>query len=219
MARQDRDSQYGGGSYNSSTNNSGRTQSYGGDNNRENYRNTPAAKASAKKAATISKANKIKNDATAFDNYAYTTPKFVPSILAKALDVTGLAEKGFYANKSYYEKNVMGKNNFTKSIDSYKDYMSKRGSGEIDAMGRAISGGGNGGNTQPGITKNIGGSTIQTTAPTTAEVSQSEAANADAAALKVKKRGRSQSIMTSSKGVTKTSANYSLGKPSLLGRV
>jgi hypothetical protein len=52
MARQDRDSQYGSGSYgsyNSSTNNSGRTQSYGGDNNRENYRNTPAAKAAAKK--------------------------------------------------------------------------------------------------------------------------------------------------------------------------
>jgi hypothetical protein len=193
MARQDRDSQYGSGSYgsyNSSTNNSGRTQSYGGDNNRENYRNTPAAKAAAKKAATISKANKIKNDATAFDNYKYTK-KFTPSILGMTLNVTGLAEKGFYANKSYYEKNVMGKNNFTKSIDSYKDYMSKRGSGEIDAMGRAISGGGNGGNTQPGITKNIGGSTIQTTAPTTAEVSQSEAANADAAALKVKKRGRS----------------------------
>jgi hypothetical protein len=218
MARQDRDSQYGGGSYNSSTNNSGRTQSYGGDNNRENYRNTPAAKASAKKAATISKANKIKNDATAFNNYAYTK-KFTPSILGMTLNVTGLAEKGFYANKSYYEKNVIGKNDFTKSIDSYKSYMSKRGSGEIDAMGRAISGGGNGGNTQPGITKNIGGSTIQTTAPTTAEVSQSEAANADAAALKVKKRGRSASIMTSSQGVTKTSPNYSLGKKSLLGRV
>ena len=218
MARQDRDSQYGGGSYNSSTNNSGRTQSYGGDNNRENYRNTPAAKASAKKAATNSKENKIKNDATAYDNYKYTK-KFTPSILRMTLNVTGLAEKGFYANKSYYEKNVIGKNDFTKSIDSYKSYMSKRGSGEIDAMGRAISGGGNGGNTQPGITKNIGGSTIQTTAPTTAEVSQSEAANADAAALKVKKRGRSQSIMTSSQGVTKTSPNYSLGKKSLLGRV
>jgi len=191
----------------------------GGDNRRENYRNTPAAKASAKKAATISKANKIKNDATSFDNYTYTAPKLVPSILAKALDVTGIAKKGFETNKAYYEKNVIGKNNFTKSIDSYKDYMSKRGSGEIDAMGRTISGGGNGGNTQPGITKNIGGRTIQTTAPTTAEVSQSEAANADAAALKVKKRGRSQSIMTSSKGVTKTSSSYSLGKPSLLGRV
>jgi hypothetical protein len=49
----------------------------------------------------------------------------------------------------------------------------------------------------------------------------SEAA-ADAEAnrlLKIKKRGRSQSIMTSSQGVTKTSADYSLGKKSLLGRV
>ena len=80
--------------------------------------------------------------------------------------------------------------------------------------------GGDGGNNTPTvIKKNIGGNTIQTTAPTEAEVSQSEAANADAAALKVKKRGRSQSIMTSSKGVTKKSANYSLGKPSLLGQV
>ena len=81
-------------------------------------------------------------------------------------------------------------------------------------------GGSNDNNTQPVIIKkNIGGSTIQTTAPTTSEVSQSEAANADAAALKVKKRGRSQSIMTSSQGVTKKSADYSLGKSSLLGKV
>jgi hypothetical protein len=91
-------------------------------------------------------------------------------------------------------------------------------------VGRSIGGGGNDGNTQPGITNHIGGSTMQTTAPTTAEVSQATtteaAADADAdRLLKIKKRGRSQSIMTSSKGVTKTSANYSLGKPSLLGRV
>ena len=68
------------------------------------------------------------------------------------------------------------------------------------------------------IQKNIGGNTITTTAPTEAEVSQSEAANADAA-LKVKKRGRSQSIMTGARGVTKMASNYSLGKPSLLGQV
>ena len=195
------------------------TSNNGGDNRRENYRNTPAAKASAKKAATISKANKIKNDATSFDNYTYTKPKFIPSIIGNVLAATGVLEKGFAVNKAYYEKNVIGKNNFTKSIDSYKDYMSKRGKGEIDAMGRTISGGGNGGNTQPGITKNIGGNTIQTTAPTEAEVSQSEAANADAAALKVKKRGRSASILTGSQGVTKMASNYSLGKKSLLGQV
>ena len=58
--------------------------------------------------------------------------------------------------------------------------------------------------------------------PTTAEVSQSEAADADTEAnrlLKIKKKGRSQSIITGSKGVTKTSTDYSLGKKSLLGRV
>ena len=60
------------------------------------------------------------------------------------------------------------------------------------------------------------------TGPTTAEVSQSEAANADTEAnrlLKIKKKGRSQSIISGSQGVTKTSTDYSLGKKSLLGRV
>ena len=97
------------------------------------------------------------------------------------------------------------------------DRMSNYSTGQ---GGTRQEGGGSDNNNQPVIIKkNIGGSTIQTTAPTEAEVSQSEAANADGAALKIKKRGRSQSIMTSSKGVTKTAANYSLGKPSLLGRV
>ena len=163
--------------------------------------------------------NPAKDNATSFDNLKYEGSK-APSILGKALDFVGISEKTFNVNKAYYEKNVVGKNNFTKSPDDFKSYMNKRGRGEVDAMGRAISGGGDGGgNTQPGIKKNIGGSTIQTTAPTEAEVSQSEAANADAAALKVKKRGRSASIMTGARGVTKTAANYSLGKPSLLGQV
>ena len=69
------------------------------------------------------------------------------------------------------------------------------------------------------IQKNIGGSTITTTAPTEAEVSQSEKANADATALKNKKRGRSMTMMSGAKGVTKTSSDYSLGKKSLLGIV
>ena len=69
------------------------------------------------------------------------------------------------------------------------------------------------------IEKNIGGSTITTTAPTEAEVSQSETANADSSALKVKKRGRSMTMMSGAKGVTRTSSDYSLGKKSLLGIV
>ena len=37
--------------------------------------------------------------------------------------------------------------------------------------------------------------------------------------LKIKKRGRSKSILSGSQGVTKMAADYSLGKKSLLGRV
>ena len=103
----------------------------------------------------------------------------------------------------------------------YGDYMGGRQSGKTDAYGNTTNNqGGNGGNNTPTvIKKNIGGSTIQTTAPTEAEVSQSETANADATALKVKKRGRSMTMMSGAKGVTRTSSDYSLGKKSLLGIV
>ena len=65
---------------------------------------------------------------------------------------------------------------------------------------------------------------VTETAPTEAEVSQSTTAEADADTeanrlLKIKKKGRSQSIISGSQGVTKMAADYSLGKKSLLGRV
>jgi hypothetical protein len=110
------------------------------------------------------------------------------------------------------------KSKTNKALQGTSDYQGSKSKSNVGFASN--DGGGNNNNNQPVIIKkNIGGSTIQTTAPTTAEVSQSEAANADAAALKVKKRGRSQSIMTSSQGVTKKSADYSLGKSSLLGKV
>ena len=67
------------------------------------------------------------------------------------------------------------------------------------------------------------------TAPTVAEVDQTTIINTEPTEtaetteanrlLKIKKRGRSKSIMTTAKGVTKTSSDYSLGKKSLLGQV
>ena len=69
---------------------------------------------------------------------------------------------------------------------------------------------------------------VTKTAPTVAEVDQATTDTTPTETaetteknklLKIKKRGRSSSIMTSAKGVTKTSADYSLGRPSLLGRV
>ena len=105
-----------------------------------------------------------------------------------------------------------------KALQGTSDYQGSKSKSNVGFTNN--NGGGNDNNNQPVIIKkNIGGNTIQTTAPTEAEVSQSETANADASALKVKKKGRSQSIMTSSKGVTGMAANYSLGKKSLLGQV
>ena len=61
---------------------------------------------------------------------------------------------------------------------------------------------------------------IKPVSPTVAEVSQSEATNADGYdSRKAKAKGRSATIITGSKGVTKKSGNYSLGKSSLLGQV
>ena len=177
-----------------------------------------SAKVKAKEAAKIS-ADIAKTKSAELSNYEV---KKVPAIIPGSTILNSLTkyrQKSFEGNKNYFRENVVGKLGYEDTLDSYKNYMTKRGAGTADAMGRTISNGSGNGNTQPGITKNIGGSTIQTTAPTEAEVSQSEAANADAAALKVKKRGRSASILTGPKGVTKMASNYSLGKKSLLGRV
>jgi hypothetical protein len=67
------------------------------------------------------------------------------------------------------------------------------------------------------IKKTVGGQTIQTTAPTEAELSQSAAADAEEYDLrKTKKRGRSMMLLTGPQGLSKDD-KLTLGKPSLLG--
>ena len=159
-------------------------------------------------------------------NSKFKTPTTM--ILTKPLQAGSKVTRDFYTDKVLGSKNFKGQSKtdfLTMSAadqeKQYKSYIDNRTSGRTDAYGNTLSGGNDNSNnnTPTVIKKNIGGSTIQTTAPTEAEVSQSETANADAAALKVKKRGRSMTMMSGSKGVTKTSPDYSLGKTSLLGRV
>ena len=210
----------------SNKNYSSPTTSGGGSSNRETYRTSNAyktktisPKAKAKVAADIAKDNAKK-----FKDYSYQPPtglaKFSP--LAQGLHITGLGKKGFEVNKSYYERNVIGKAKpgggfYGASIDDYKGYMQGRGSGTVDAMGRTINNRDEGGGQL--VQKNIGGRTLLTTAPTTAEVSQSNAAQVeDSEELRkkrVKAKGRSPTIMT---GVTGVTGGLTLGKPSLLGR-
>ena len=76
-----------------------------------------------------------------------------------------------------------------------------------------------GGNDQPVepviVKKNIGGTEVQTTQAKIDEDKKDSTYDV----RKVKKKGKSQNILTSSKGVTTVSSDYSLGKKSLLGQV
>ena len=76
-----------------------------------------------------------------------------------------------------------------------------------------------GGNDQPVepviVKKNIGGTEVQTTQ---AKIDDQRAKDNEYDIRKIKKRGR-RNILTSSKGVTTVSSDYSLGKRSLLGSV
>ena len=206
----------------STKNYSSPTTSGGGSSNRETYRTSNAYKATtiSPKAKAKVAADIAKDNAKEFKDYSYQPPKFVPSIVGSVASKL-FGKKSFEVNKAYYEKNLIGKTNlatgkeYSASVEDYKSYMSARGSGSIDAMGREVVGGNDGGQV---VEKNIGGRTLLTTAPTTAEVSQSKAAQVeDSEELRkkrVKAKGRSPTIMT---GVTGVTGGLTLGKPSLLG--
>ena len=94
---------------------------------------------------------------------------------------------------------------FTKTSNTFKNYNNDNNDNN--------DGGNDNNNTITQVTK---------TAPTEAEVSQATTADADTEAnrlLKVKKKGRSMTMMSGSQGVTRKSSDYSLGKKSLLGIV
>ena len=195
----------------------------GGQNSNYNqytaYTSQQIASGKAKVAADIAKDNK-----TAFRDMQYEGSN-APSLLAKGLDVLGVSKKAFDTNKAYYEKNVIGKNNFTASPDDFRRYMAARGTGEVDAMGRAISGGNDNDNTinkqgielakasttsatisGPGEIQKEAANTIK--GPTTTEMTASDILIAN------KRRGRKTTNITAKKTLAK---NFKLSEKTLLG--
>jgi len=117
-----------------------------------------------------------------------------------------------------YTKDEFSKLSEKKQEQVYKGYIDNRSSNKTDAYGNTLSGGNdNSNNNQPVIVqKNVGGQTVQTT-EAKVEEDKKEATQYDERVTK--KKGRSRNILTSKQGVMKTSADYSLGKKSLLGQV
>jgi len=146
--------------------------------------------------------------------------------------VVGAVVKGI-TGKTPYEMNLERRQKFIKSkgltgddINLDPSYLgSKEGLKELKAQGYTTAsdnvntGGGNDNNNQPAepviVKKNIGGTEVQTTQAKLDE----EKEDSQYDVRKVKKKGRTENILTSSKGVTKVSSDYSLGKKSLLGMV
>ena len=115
------------------------------------------------------------------------------------------------------------KNNINLQGLSTEQILSKDFKSQLDAKGytretpTGNNNGGNDNNNQPVIVqKNVGGKTVQTTETKVAE-DKKEATKYDERVTK--KKGKRKNILTSARGVTKTAANYSLGKKTLLGQV
>jgi hypothetical protein len=133
--------------------------------------------------------------------------------------VKAILKPGEKVNREYFETTV--KPAGTSKYSNYEDYIRARSKGEVDAYGREISQTDRGGNGGGAMTTS--GQVVQApqpvTSPTTAEVSQSAAADAQESLVLRKRRtlarGRSPTIMT---GVTGATGSLTLGKPSLLGR-
>jgi len=132
--------------------------------------------------------------------------------------VKAILKPGEKVNREYFETTV--KPAGTSKYSNYEDYIRARSKGEVDAYGREISQTDRGGNGGGAI--GTSGQVVQAPqpiTPTTAEVSQSAAADAQESLVtrkrKTKAMGRSPTIMT---GVTGATGSLTLGKPSLLGR-
>jgi len=127
-------------------------------------------------------------------------------------------EKSLEVNTKFFNEKVVPAGKIKKGT-TYESYMKDRLAGKTDAYGNVNPNFGQdkGNNNQPVIIqKNVGGQTVQTT-EAKVEEDKKEATQYDERVTK--KKGRSKNILTSKQGVMKTSADYSLGKKSLLGQV
>jgi len=167
--------------------------------------------------AFVNKKSKVKE--VKRDKFGYTkkTNKVVDFISGGGVTgaIIGGLTKGEEVNRKFFEEKVKPANK--SKYNNYEDYIKARSKGEVDAYGRTISQSNNGGSEMT-----TSGQVVQApevTAPTTAEVSQSKATEAEDPILlrkrKAKAKGRSPTIMT---GVTGATGSLTLGKPSLLGR-
>jgi len=195
-----------------------------GSNNKEKYRTSTTYQTSVtpQQIKTNKKKVELATGKSQLDNYQV---KKVPAIIPGSTILNAaqkLRQKSFEKNRKFYQEKVLkskNKSGYVDTLESYESYMKNRLSGKTDAYGNVNPGYGmdKGNNIQ--IQKvTAGGQTILTKEKTPAETKVAEEKK-EYDARQTKKKGRRKNTLTSSQGVMKTSADYSLGKKSLLGQV
>jgi hypothetical protein len=178
---------------------------------------------SSRKTKTVNKSIADQNRENRQSRKSPITKLFEASLIgrgAKAISNSKFVKDSNYKSRVAFAKKS-GK--FTNTDLTSREFVLSSGfKNQLDGLGYSERNNTNndndrGGQDQPSkiITKNIGGTEVQTTQ---AKIDDQRAKDNEYDIRKVKKRGR-RNILTSSKGVTTVSSDYSLGKRSLLGSV
>lgn len=193
-----------------------------GNDNREKYRTSTTYKKSVtpQQIKTNKKKVELATGKSQLDNYQIPKNKGKGPLSILLNIGRDARQKSFEINRKFFQEKVLKSKNrsgYVDTLDSYKEYMANRLSGKTDAYGNVNLNYGrdNDGNVQQ--KKVVGGQTILTKEKTPEEKTIEEKKEYDERITK--KKGRRKNIKTGSLGITQNSADYSLGKKSLLGQV
>jgi len=194
------------------------------DNNRERQRETSKYTKVPKKAKDKVQRDRDNDSKKKLDNYKV---KKLPAVIPGSTILNAVTEKvrqkTFEVNRDYYRENVVGKPGYKDTFEDYEKYITGRGQGNLDAMGRTINtGGGGGGNQNQGIelakgatgtATTTGPEEIQKTATNTMTTKDAKKNSTDTL-LANKRKGRKTTNKTSATGLDD---DYTLAKKKLLG--
>ena len=212
-------------SANYSSNKNKSTSTNTGNDNRESYRTSTTYQKSVppQRVKTAKKEVELATGKSQLDNYQIPKSKGKTPFSILLNIGQSARQKSFEANRKFFQEKVLKSKNrsgYVDTLDSYKEYMTNRLSGKTDAYGNVNLNYGrdNDGNIQQ--KKVVGGQTILTKSKTPEETKVAEEKKEKEYDERItKKKGRRKNIKTGSLGVTQNSADYSLGKKSLLGQV
>ena len=196
------------------------------DNNRERQRETSKYTKVSQNAKDKVQTDRDNDSRDKLSNYKV---KKVPAIIPGSTILNAgqkFRQKTFEINRDYYRDNVVGKPGYKDTFEDYEKYITGRGTGNLDAMGRTIksSGGGGGGSgnqnqgielakSATGTATTTGPGEIQKTATNTITTKDAKK-NSIETLLANKRKGRRTTNITSATGLED---NYTLAKKKLLG--